>query len=38
VNKKKQKNFFKLHRAGATTWGPEEQKFFGYLRPDDGAA
>jgi hypothetical protein len=29
VNKKKQKNFFTLGRAGRNTSGPEEQKFFG---------
>jgi hypothetical protein len=29
VNKKKQKNFFTLGRAGFTATGPVEQKFFG---------
>jgi hypothetical protein len=28
---KKQKNFFKLDRAGENAWGPLEQKFFGYF-------
>jgi hypothetical protein len=31
VNKKKQKNFFKLGRAGFCATGPEEQKFFAPL-------
>jgi hypothetical protein len=31
VNKKKQKNLFKLGRAGFTATGPEEQKFFAPL-------
>jgi hypothetical protein len=31
VNKKKQKNFFKLGRAGCTATGPGEQKFFAPL-------
>ncbi len=38
VNKKKQKNFFNLDRAGGNARGPQEQTFFGYLRPDDVAA
>jgi hypothetical protein len=28
VNKKKQKNFFNLGRAGFAASGPDEQKFF----------
>jgi hypothetical protein len=31
VNKKKQKNFFKLGRAGFSAAGPGEQKFFAPL-------
>jgi hypothetical protein len=31
VNKKKQKNFVKLGRAGDTATGPVEQKFFAPL-------
>jgi hypothetical protein len=31
VNKKKQKNFFKLGRAGFVAMGPSEQKFFAPL-------
>jgi hypothetical protein len=31
VNKKKQKNFFKLGRAGFVATGPSEQKFFAPL-------
>jgi hypothetical protein len=31
VNKKKQKNFFHLGRAGFSASGPEEQKFFAPL-------
>jgi hypothetical protein len=31
VNKKKQKNFFKLGRAGFAVTGPAKQKFFAPL-------
>jgi hypothetical protein len=31
VNKKKQKNFFKLGRAGFVATGPAKQKFFAPL-------
>ncbi len=31
VNKKKQKNFFTLGRAGFSATGPKEQKFFAPL-------
>jgi hypothetical protein len=29
--KKKQKTFANLDRAGFTAWGPVKQKFFGYF-------